>query len=98
MDPEYELTLHQQSLEIYNLQSKVASLEKENKNLKESIATMAMENSFLLEKPKKRKFSEDVLQKWAFYHANKEGIKRETGFTDWRLIKKKSDELFASHR
>jgi hypothetical protein len=91
---EYMSTIQCQSLEIYNLNLKLQALEIDNKQLKENIQTLAIENADVMNQPYKRKMSRFVLAKWAYYHNHKEDIRSKYELNDWRAIKSKSDELF----
>lgn len=88
--------IQKQELELFALRGKLTTLEIENASLKKNIEDMAMENSSLL--PKKRKVSQAVIDRWNFYHANKDKVAAERNLTNWRDVKKVCDDLFASHK
>lgn len=97
MDDLYELhtVLEQQNLELFQLNNKIKLLEAENRSLKYNVEQLALENSKQLEKPK-RKLSQCVIDRWKYYHENKADVAKRFGLSDWRVIKSKCDELFAS--
>ena len=102
MDDTYELQalLEQQGLELFQAVNKLRIVEAENKQLKQSIQALALENSRALEVPKKRKLSKHVIDRWKYYHENKAhvAIRYDLTTADWRAIKAKCDELFADNR
>ena len=95
---ELQMAFEQQSIDVFNMQTLMERLTMDNKNLKKHIEALAMENSKLFEQRKKRATSKNVFDRWEFYHENKRNVSNEYGISDWRLVKKKCDELFASDR
>lgn len=91
-DVEFSLRtrIEQLQLEAYQMNARVTVLEKENKQLKDSLQNMALH-----EKPKRRKGHLATLR-WEYYHAHKSRIKTENklAIMDWREVKSICDREF----
>lgn len=86
----------QNEMEVSLLKGRLSAAESENSQLKHHIEKLAMENSAMMRK--KRKLSKDVLERWAFYHANKEAVAKEKGLTEWREVKWECDAMLVRQR
>jgi regulator of replication initiation timing len=69
----------------------IQSLRAENKNLKEHLQTTCMTESAKSETSAKKQLAQ---RKWAFYREKKDEIRETHKLTDWRDIKRITDELY----
>jgi len=88
---EFELRqkLQETELKLYTATQRISTLLHENATLKQTIETMAMQES-----QKKTRFSQQVLARWQYYHKCKQEIKAVNKITDWREVKWLSDLQF----
>lgn len=87
-----ELAIHERDLDIFRLETFLKDAQNKNRELKQQLEALAMENSAMC---KKRAISKFVRERWAYYHASKTRVKEARGLDDWRAVKKVCDELFA---
>lgn len=90
-----------------NTLSQLRHSENNNKNLQIEIEKLAIENSNIELKLRKKRFAnEECKQKWQFYRANKVLVKQElierstTSQKDipWFVVKKATDHMFYQHK
>lgn len=109
-DEEYEMmsnddsdaSSYHQEMEIVELRLALSTMERqlqqlrdENKNLKDHLQVLCMDQSATTASARKKyALSQNTKDKWAFYHNNKNAIKEETQLDDWRAIKRESDTRF----
>ena len=80
-------------LENERMYTRIKQLENANITLKEQIMTLAIENSNLLEKNIRKKYtlSIETKEKWDFYHKYKLGKEKSV---HWKILKSESDKLY----
>lgn len=100
MEELYELQtiIQEQSLQMFQMANKIKTLENENKQLKQNIELLALEQSTQMQQKPKRKICQEVTDRWKYYHNNKTEIATTYDLQNWRTVKAKCDELFASNR
>jgi hypothetical protein len=91
---EYQLMIENENMRTY-----ITQLENSNKTLKEQIMTLAMQNSEMLQKEKKRKkytFSTETKERWEFYHKYK--TESDCSNLNWKIIKDRSDKIYYTNK
>lgn len=79
------------------LESELKNVKDENRRLKENLQQLCMnECAEAAAQEKKKQLRQPTLLKWKFYHENKEAIRAEKGFTNWRDVKRESDARYAA--
>jgi hypothetical protein len=92
--------------DINYLRQQITHLENANKNLKEYITQLAMEQcDYILEantKKTKRKVNPQIKERWEFYHKNKTYVKSIYSNTKehiyWQFIKKETDKMYFAEK
>lgn len=102
MDEEQEFAASMAELDLRMaltlMENQLTYLKEENRRLKESLQEMCMNESATVAaaSKKKKKWSQETIEKWKFYHDHKEAVRAEKGLTEWREIKRETDARYAA--